>query len=276
MKQIELADEPMKDAMQVLSKYPKVVQILQELYPRILPFLIKGHEDSPIHHIAYVVKFMALITTSEKNLSASEVKRGVLAALLHDIGIGECILKKITERMIQDAPPEKRDVLRKAGIEARLEHMKKGEDLSKLLLEEYATRNPAMLSREEITPILDIVSTHDNCKIPMMEEKVDKKWLLRPPPDDWLKQCHWEADALWMLTPAGILVDLEREQYEDTPENRRKRFRYNFGLHKKIVNLYREAYKDEVKEFEFRDGTLYRTDMGCAQAAELMWTAETA
>ena len=82
------------------------------------------------------------------------------------------------------------------------------------LLQSHQRQHPAALSDEDIDVILDIVGSHDHSKIPLMEDRVDRKWLLGSGPDDWLKQCHWEADALWMLTPAGILVDLEREQEE--------------------------------------------------------------
>lgn len=272
--QIRLAQSPWSEALHILMNYPDIAGILDCLYPQVLPYLIKGYEVSPIHHIAYAVKFMAVITTSE-GLSPQDVRRGVVAALLHDIGIGDSVLGKITEKMIERAPTSaSRERLRKDGIAARREHMEKGVIVSRRLLHDYRTRHPHAISDDDVDVILDIVATHDNCKIPMMEEHIDKKWLLSPDKEDWLKQCHWEADALWMLTPAGILVDLQRENYEDTPENRKERFEFNFHLHKEIVNSYARAYEDEVDEFDFRNETLYRTKAGYAQAMKLKREAE--
>lgn len=271
--QIRLAQDPWREALHTLTNYPDVVTILDGLYPHVLPYLIKGYDVSLVHHIAYAVKFIALITTSE-DLDYNDVKRGVVAAFLHDIGIGDSILGKITEKMIENAPSESRERLRKKGIAARREHMENGVSISRRLLQDYGIRHPQAISDEDINIILDIVGTHDNSKIPMMEEKVDRKWLLRPDKADWLKQCHWEADALWMLTPAGILVDLQREGYEDTPKNRKERFTFNFDLHKKIVTLYDKAYPDEIDTFAFKGGTLYRTQAGYAEAMKLKRDAE--
>lgn len=221
-----------------------------------------------MHHIAYVVSFMARITTSEQ-LSRDEVRRGVLAALLHDIGIGDAVLSKITEEMIENASETDRPRLRRDGVASRREHMEKGVQISCRLLENYQLVHPHALSNDDIAVILDIVGTHDNSKIPLMEDSVNKKWLLSSNPKDWLKQCHWEADALWMLSPAGILVDLQRQNEEDIPQNRKLKFDFNLGLHREIVKLYAQAYSDqEMVQFGFRDSLLYRTQTGYNVAME--------
>ena len=153
--------------------------------------------------------------------------------------------------------------LRRDGIASRLEHMKLGAVISRRLLQEYQRQQPDALSDDDIAVILDIVGSHDYSKIPLMEEHVDRKWLLTAGRDDWLKQCHWEADALWMLTPAGILVDLEREREENTLANRQAKFHFNLGLHRQIISLYAQAYSaDEMHRFGFHDGLLYRSTTG--------------
>ena len=235
--------------------------MLDEMWPQVLPYLIKGNEVSPIQHIAYVVRFMVQICLRE--VSALEMKRGVLAALLHDIGIGDCSLPKISEASIQRAEPDEKVRLRRDGIASRLEHMQRGVVISRGLLQICQRQHPNALLDGDIDVILEIVGSHDDSKIPLMEDHVDRKWLLGPGPEDWLKQCHWEADALWMLTPAGILVDLEREREENTPANRRAKFEFNRGLHRQIITLYAEAYSaEEMHTFGFRDGLLYRSQTG--------------
>lgn len=266
--QLELATEPWSAARQSLIEYPEIIQALDHLWPQVIPYLIKGNEVSPIHHIPYVVQFMARIGLAE--LTPLELKRGVLAALMHDIGIGDCALPKISEASIQRAEPAEKERLRRDGIASRLEHMKLGVEIARQLLGDYRRQHAGFLSEEDLEVVLEIIGSHDFSKIPLMEDHVDRKWLLRCDRQDWLKQCHWEADALWMLTPAGIQVDLEREREENTPENRRAKFMFNLGLHRQIINLYAEAYSPaEMQEFGFHEGLLYRSLTGYALAKML-------
>ncbi len=266
--QQEFARQPWSEARLLLADHPDIVAALDDLWPRVIPYLIKGNEVSPIHHIAYVVRFMAQIGLVE--VSPADLKRGVLAALMHDIGIGDCALPKISEASIKRAGPVEKVRLRRDGIASRLEHMKLGVIIARQLLQDYQQRQPGHVSDADLAVILDIVGSHDYSKIPLMEDHVDRKWLLTSGPADWLKQCHWEADALWMLTPAGILVDLEREREENTAENRRAKFQFNLSLHRQIITLYAAAYSpDEMARFGFQDGLLYRSATGYALAQEL-------
>jgi hypothetical protein len=259
--QLKLSRDPLADARRRLAGHATIPAAIDELWPQVIPHLIKGNEVSPVHHIAHVVNFMVQICLEE--VSPVEMKRGVLAALLHDIGIGDCALPKISEASIKRANPRDKEQLRRDGIASRLEHMQRGVAISRGLLHDYRRRNPLALTDGDITVILDIVGSHDYSKIPLMEDHVDRKWLLSPGREDWLKQCHWEADALWMLTPAGILVDLERDQEENTPANRRAKFQFNLGLHRQIVTLYAKACSpEEMTQFGFHDGLLYRTKTG--------------
>ena len=259
--QLELAQVPWEQARQTLAGHPELVAALDYFWPRVIPYLIKGNEISPVHHIAYVVNFMARIGLVE--VTPIELKQGMLAALFHDIGIGDCALPKISEASITRAGPVEKERLRRDGIASRLEHMKLGAIIARDLLQTYQQLQPEFLTDADIDVIVDIVGSHDFSKIPLMEDHVDRKWLLSSERTDWLKQCHWEADALWMLTPAGILIDLEREHEENTPENRRSKFLFNLGLHRQIISLYAEAYSpEEMSRFGFRDGLLYRSRTG--------------
>lgn len=267
--QQQLAREPWALTRTMLADDPELVRLLDDLWPEILPHLIQGNEISPIHHIPNVVWFMVQICLKE--VTRQEMKRGVIAALLHDIGIGACGLPKISEASIQRANPVDKVRLRRDGIASRLEHMKRGVEISGRLLQAHVQSHPGSLTEEDIDAILQIIGSHDYSKIPLMEDRVDRKWLLSPGREDWLKQCHWEADALWMLSPAGILVDLERENEEDTPAHRKAKFLFNLSLHRDIVTLYGKAYSpEEMKRFGFHDGLLYRSETGYQIAREFM------
>ena len=267
--QLQLATQPWLQSLQFLTDHPELAAILDELWMQSLPIAIKGSDVSPVHHVAFVVWFMTRIGLAE--LNRQDLKRGVLAALLHDIGIGDCNLPKISEEMLQKAGPLDRERLRRDGIKSRLEHMQKGAVIARHLLCNYQTFHSDSLSNEDIDVIVDIVETHDNSKILFLEGVANRKWLLRPPPSDWLKQCHWEADALWMLSPAGILVDLDRQKETDTFDNRRAKFQFNQKLHAEVVTFYREVYSpEEFQRFGFRDGLLYRTQTGYDLCQEFM------
>ena len=153
--QTELAREPWSQARRLLVGQPTLVTAIDELWPQVLPHLIKGNEVSPVHHIAYVVNFMVQICLAE--VSPMEMKRGVLAALLHDIGIGDCALPKISEASIKRASPEDKLQLRQDGIASRLEHMKLGVVIARGLLQSHQRRHPAALTDDDIAVILDIV-----------------------------------------------------------------------------------------------------------------------
>lgn len=272
-RQIALARPPWSRACELLQGDAQLVAILNDLWPQVLPYLIKGNEISPVQHIAYVVWFMAQIGLVE--LSLAQQKVSVIAALLHDIGIGDCALPKISEASIERATAEERIRLRRDGIESRLEHMRKGVQISRNLLTTYQAGHPGVLSESEVGTILDIVGTHDFSKIPLMEDHVDRKWLLSADATDWVKQCHWEADALWMLSPAGILVDLEREREPDTAAHRKAKFDFNLGLHRQIITLYSQAYSPaEMSRFGFRNGLLYRSATGYAIAMQFQRLSE--
>jgi hypothetical protein len=265
-----LACAPWTEALRTLHTYPDVVWLLQTLYPEVVPHLIHGSRISPVHHIAHVVNFMATIALGEQ-LPAADVKRCIVGALFHDIGIGAATRPKISERMLAEATdPEQREYLRREGIASRCEHMEKGVVIAESILRPYRRRHFSLLTADDIAVILDLVGTHDNGKIPLMDRECARHWYLRPGPEDWLKQCHWEADALWMLCPDGLLVDIQRRNAVDTPAERQAQFLFNEQLHRAIVACYATACAADgtFAQYGFRDGLLYRTATGFALAQQ--------
>ena len=275
------------------NHYQDVARILIDLYPIVLPYLIKGQDESPTHHIAHVVNFMSEILLGEvdKSISPENVKRGMIAALLHDIGVGDAIFPKITENMVKnETDPKKKEALRTAAMESRKEHMEKGVEISREILEEYnKTEEGKTFAPEDVETILNIVGKHDNSKIPLMMvgEYGDsmipeavlvecRKYLLTSDKSDWLMQLHWEADALWMLSSDGLLVDLKRQGEADTPQNRLAKLRYNLGLHSEVVTkVYEKVYSvDEFKKLNFHKDLLYRSQTGYDIARRLVAEGE--
>lgn len=271
--QHELCRAPWAECRAALAGDPDIVAILDDLWPRVVPYLVKGYEVSPVHHIPHVVLFAARIGSAE--LGPADRKRLITAALLHDIGIGDSILPKISEHSVRNSAGPERERLRRDGIASRLEHMRHGARISASLLEDLRRRRPELLNGDDLDAIVDIVGTHDNAKIPLLEGRADRRWLLGTSSADWVKQCHWEADALWMLCPAGVRVDLLREGADDTAANRAAKLRFNVGLHAEIVTLYAGALDaDEMRRLAFRDGLLFRSGAGHELAAGFLRRAE--
>lgn len=241
---------------------------LELLYPRTISLTVQGYKVSPVHHQAHVVRFAASIFSSEASrlkAGCSFVAVGVIAAACHDVGIGRSVLPKIGEVHIDRASPKEKEPLRQLAIASRLEHMRHGCRFTKRLLYEEKRRRGLPLSEEDCRLLLRTVAEHDHSKIPLLDPSNAKKWLLRPKSTpDWTLQLHWEADALWMLTTDGLRVDLWRQKLPETPLNLIEQLNYNLSLHRKVVDLYRDAYHPhELRQFGFKpQGYLYRSAAG--------------
>ena len=280
--QNQLARFPLTQAISVLHEHGRkdVAEILLDLYPAVLPFLVMGHDGNPIHHTAIVVNFMSQIAIAEttKEKDSDGVKITVLAALFHDIGLAQAVMGKITEEMIENALDEHKGEMSRKGIEARLEHMNKGAVITEQILRDYrGKRGDTVISADEIEAIVDIVRRHDYAKIPLMQKvagiEINTDYLFDPKDDkkdDYLIQLHWEADSLWMLDPIGIEADFDREGKTDTPANRIEQFSYNLHLHRDVMNLYVEGYGTGLNQIGYcNEGLLYYSRTAYEKAKQL-------
>lgn len=252
-------------------------ELLQKFHILSLPHLIEGFEESPVHHIAHVVEAAVKIGIAEK-LPEPELASLVLAALFHDVGIGQSELPKIAESRVNLASPELRDELRAVAIASRLEHMEKGARIARALMRDHIDEHGehASLLRTIASTVEQIVAEHDFSKIPLLESSPGdyRKWLLGNTRSDWLKQLHWEADALWMLSRDGLAIDLARtagidiatfqNSPADTPQARLVQLGFNLSLHRKVVELYETAFSpEEFASYGFPpSGLLYRSKGG--------------
>ncbi|HTL48979.1 MAG TPA: HAD family hydrolase, partial [Verrucomicrobiae bacterium] len=282
--QIEKARGPLDQALGKLraAGFGDEAALVEDLYQKVLPYLIKSQDISPIYHITHVLNFMAEILVDEfakGSVTRTDVKNGMTAALFHDSGIGYQTLRKIRESDIDDvqkaidAMPEtnepereakrlkrlEKEALRKKAILSRQQHMMAAGEIAALVL-----KDDARFSAADEAAVRDIVETHDNSKIPLLEDTIDSKWLLSPGKKDWLKQLHWEADALEMLTEDNNEVDRERtRKYGGTPMEPRVQYEYNRVLHRKYIeDVYEKASGIDLAAYGFKDGLLYRSEKG--------------
>jgi hypothetical protein len=272
------------------------VTLIQEFYPKLMPYFIGCGTKNPVHHTAYVMEFMVTILIGEGK--HNDVKVGMLAALFHDVAQGLSRLPKITEDHIKDrirkvvhgnATLDELRQYRDDAVRARQEHMKDGARIAERMLTSHQHQHPEDLTDEEIREIERVIEHHDDPKIPVAynvirrmfdEDEECQKWqaeltdhqktelvsllgetgkeyLIKV--KDWLLQYHHEADLLWMLTQDGIEADLARFSpvEEKTP---RKMIDNNVSLHRQEVELYQD--QPDSAAYCFQNGTVYRSETG--------------
>lgn len=302
LKQISNARMPLQKAIKGLREYelPTLAEHLERFFFMALPYLIKGSATNPVHHTAHVVNLMTEVLLDEKNkrgqnVAAPRIKRGVFAALLHDIGLAEAEGGRIRKADIQKKIEATGDwatvqKLVKEAVDSRRKHMEAGGRIAAELLHTYnAYQGQEVFTEEDVQAIRHLVEIHDN---PSICEYVDlgRRWLqnhegaageILDPGDylfdsnDFLMMCLREADRLWMLTVEGIEVDLERDRKkakkkpaeEGIPEeevriDKLARIMANIQRHREEMWLYQRFRPGMVDSYGFRKGLLYRTDKG--------------
>lgn len=282
--EITRAGAPFSEAIDRLraNGHVDIALILEHLFNMSLLHFIEGREKNPVHHMAYVVNFMSEIMLA-KDASEKELKRGVVAALLHDIGLARVEEGKIRKSDIESAPLEKRPAVIDEAIRSRQAHMLQGAKTAKELLNAYNAWFGETFSDADIQEITRLIEIHDNPSIVeyellrgLSEGQIKfhgKKWLFEK--DDKLMMYLREADRLWMLSKDGIEVDLERDSEkaqkrlhekggDPTPANVDPKARVisNIKRHREEAELYSKLLGEEIAEdYEFKDGFLYRTNI---------------
>lgn len=276
MQQCGFAAENLSETAATLAAvHPRVAGLVLDLYPFVLPHIIQGYDESPVHHISEVVRHAGLIAVGE-SLNEADTALLVVAALIHDAGIGPAVYPKIGESRVAAASGDVQAKLRKLGIASRLEHMVLGAEMVDPIFEACiaaGTQYRDILESIRVE-VRRLVAEHDYCKIPLLEPDAAKHtaWLLRK--DDRIGHFLWQADAGWMLTPRGIRIDIARAnklstiEVETDPRNsveaRINRFAFNIRLHRDVVSLYRGALsQSEFDAYVFPpEGFLYRSATG--------------
>jgi hypothetical protein len=156
------------------------------------------------------------------------------------------------------------------AIQLRKDHMKMGADVAEYVILAFATFCPELaFSAKDIAAVRQVIETHDNPSVLEYVETKDTIWLL--PKDEFLMMCHREADRLWMLSIEGLETDMDRdakkkpELAKNPQAAARKRILGNIQRHKDEYKLYeRFLLPNELREYGFKEETLYRTRTGIA------------
>ncbi|MBC8868714.1 MAG: hypothetical protein H8E44_04825 [Planctomycetes bacterium] len=306
--QIKKAKKPLAEALERLRKagYGEIAQTMEQVFPMEFTYLLEGNEKNPVHHTAHVANFMTEILLGEE-ATPDQIKQGVFAALLHDVGLARTDEGKIRKADLQQEidMAEDWDGVSKAiaeAIRSRKSHMKAGADIARLLLHGYNdwTGKPFFDPQKDIATICRIVEIHDDPSI-FEYERMGLEWIevhptaggltVKPDPGKWLfdkdaflVQCHREADRVWMVSPDGIEVDLARDlakarkkaEKEGLPLDNvcadpAERINGNIRRHREEMQLYQQAFQsDLVAAYGFKNRLLCRTDTGYAVFCRLV------
>jgi hypothetical protein len=209
----------------------EVVEMIQDLYPRLVPRFIASGTTNPVHHTAYVMEFMATILSGEGERDPRNVRIGMLAALFHDAALGLSKLPKITEEHIENkfrdvvTGKATMDDLKKYvedAVKARKEHMEEGAKLAGEMLAGYPSKDERMVSDDEIEQIKEIVRHHDDPKIPLTY-KVVKDMMIEKngggKESDFANAWHKRLDNKDEHTFEELLKKADDPRYRIGPDN---------------------------------------------------------
>jgi len=179
----------MEDIKEVRDRYEELFEdpfsFYSDTFDKARPILKRGkNKNGDVAHTLYVFSSMMEILKVETS-STTDIKIGLTAALLHDIGYGLLVMagKEVSELSTQ---------------ESRREHMTKGAG--------YARQNlgASGLSVEEIERVAYLISIHDNPSV--FEEGRGIPLDI----NDSMSFMLREADRLWMMSPEGFSDDMEK------------------------------------------------------------------
>jgi len=307
--QIEKSKKPFKLTIERLrgANYCGIAEAVEKFFPMTLPYLIEGNEKNPVHHITHVMNFMTEILLKEEGKEAAphRVRRGVFAALLHDIGFAKTDEGKIRKADIEKEIHAAKDwatvkaAIQKA-VDSRKAHMIAGSAIAEQLLRAYnAWVDKPFFTDADIRAIRCVIEIHDDPSIREYENlglewlkthasdanlvgrMNPSKWLFDK--DDFLIKYHREADRLWMLALDGIEVDLARDLEKARKDAKDReipidsvkvypfaRISGNIKRHREEMWLYKNALGSEAAAYGFKKGMLYRTDTGYQISQKLL------
>lgn len=300
--QISRAKKPLEGAGERLRNagHAEVAQAVEEIFLMELMYLVEGNQKNPVHHTAHVANFMTEILLGER-ATPDQLKEGVFAALLHDVGLARTDEGKIRKADLQreiDMANDWAGVSKavEEAVRSRKSHMKAGSEIARLLLNGYNDwiGKPFFDPEEHIVAVCRIIEIHDDPSI-FEYERMGQQWIKDHPTDvelskkldpgrwlfdkdDFLAQCHREADRLWMVSRDGIEIDLARDlakargkaekegrPVEDVSTDPAERINGNIQRHQDEMQLYHQAFGTEVlAAYGFNNGLLYRTNTGHA------------
>lgn len=309
MSRIEKARRGLRSAYQQLESIERgdVVRLVDDLHPRLIPYLEKAGERNPVHHTAYVMEFLTRILTGEGRTEPFAVRVSMLAALFHDAGLGLSEASKITERHIRDkaralltgrATLEELEAYLAAAVLARQEHMRLGGALAEEMLGEQrrSQAGEGMLNEETIREVKRIVTHHDDPKIPVIHLVLKDELEHAPAYREWRsaldsrertrldRLLDKDVDAYligvddWLLQyhhEADLLWMVTGDGIEADIERLgpgnattpREILENNVALHRDEVGLYRHL--SNFSRYGFINGTVYRSRTGYALFEDL-------
>lgn len=160
--------------------------------------LLHNDAENPIWHHTKVLNLMIEIAAGQ-GYDWVETRRAAAIAILHDVHPVPKITREMRDRAKKD--PALKRLLDMENCRNRIWHMGIGSSKARGILEKLVEETgAAVLTRQDIAPICDIIAVHD---CPSID--------IGLPSECWLAVAFREADRLWMLTTEGIRADIMRK-----------------------------------------------------------------
>ncbi len=194
-----------KTRRQLLKKAgvpPELLDTCDAIFETVLTGEYLLHKEAePLSHPIMVLGHIlecALVELKSGNLTMEDVFHTALLALLHDI----CSYTRITEETIDATSVEQRSSLIAENRKRVIRHMEDGAKMARTVLHDFNDKHHrTIVSETAIEKICAIIAIHDNPKIG-----------IPIPKDNHMAVMLREADRLDMISPSGVLIDLQRKQ----------------------------------------------------------------
>ncbi len=229
---------------------PELLDICDSIFEMVLTEEYLLHEDAePLSHPLTVIEHMmecALVELESGKFTMDEVLQAAVLSLLHDI----CSYTRITEEMIEEAPPGEKKALHEENRTRVVWHMEHGAEMAREVLNIFNGNNSEKkLSDTSIQTICSIIAIHDNPKIG-----------IPIPKDNQMAVMFREADRLDMISPSGVMIDLMQKQKDNSaldPDDLAEQIVQVRSNLKRFMEE-RFLYDDEIDGPFFDDITFFR------------------
>jgi hypothetical protein len=271
--QVEIAIDDVAQVEQRLraAGHDDTARLVRKTFEVLLPASIDSAPISPVHHPTVILKLMLDVATEDR-LAPSDTRVLLLAIVCHDAfqGAVERFIPllapapslsgvKVTASAVRTAVANERDQLVRRAVAERTVHNEEAARQASSVLNAASILTGVAIAAEEIETVRSIVGRHDLPSLAQLKSEigqpVGERDLFRA--SDWRELLFRCIDRIWMVTPEGVNVDVNRDHARGKATSHREVLWRNAQRHQEEYELYVQVYGDEVGQFNFIEHTLY-------------------
>jgi hypothetical protein len=166
---------------------------------------------------------------------------------------------KVTASAVRTAAANERDQLIRRAVAERTLHNEEATRQAPSVLTAASILTGITIPPEDIEMVRSIVGRHDLPTVAQLKSEsnqpLGKEDLFGP--GDWRELLFRCIDRMWMVTPEGVDVDVNRDRARGKATSPAEVLRRNAQRHHEEYELYARVYEDDVRQFNFIEQTLY-------------------